>query len=106
MKAFLVSFFFLALAHASPGFTKSGNVYTTNGSASDVQAALNAAPSGATVKIPAGKFEWTTYVNGPRGVRLEGAGVDKTTVETVTPQNYHFVCNLTCDASPVIVDGI
>src|SRR5215469_14406526 len=107
-KKIAVIWVLLSLAPLSLGYraSRSGNVYETNGSASDVQRALDAAPSGATIKIPAGKFQWTQYVNGARGVYLEGAGVDKTTIETVSPQAYTIVCNLNCDSSPVIVEGI
>jgi hypothetical protein len=38
------------------GYTVSGSTYNTNGSSSDVQAAINAAPNGATIRIPAGNF--------------------------------------------------
>jgi len=106
MKARLSFALLLALTHLGLGYTKSGNVFTTNGSANDVQAALNAAPGGATVKIPAGKFTWSSYVTASHGVRLEGAGPDRTTVETVTPQAYHNVLTLISDANPALLTGI
>jgi hypothetical protein len=40
-------------------YSVSGNNYTTNGSSADVQAAVNAAPSGSTVVIPPGTYSWS-----------------------------------------------
>jgi hypothetical protein len=40
-------------------YSVSGNTYTTNGSSSDVQAAVSAASSGSTVVIPPGTYSWS-----------------------------------------------
>jgi len=40
-------------------YSVSGNTYTTNGSPSDVQAAVNAAPSGSTIFFTAGTYSWS-----------------------------------------------
>src|SRR6516164_7993574 len=44
------------------GYTVSGNIYDTDGSSSDVQAAIDAASDGATVVIPDGSYVWSQPV--------------------------------------------
>src|SRR5262245_31466981 len=63
MRPALIFFFFCLVfiveAHA---FSVNGTTYTTDGSAADVQNAINAAPAGATVTLPAGTFTWSTGI--------------------------------------------
>jgi hypothetical protein len=66
------------------GYTKSGTVYTTNGSQSDVNSAIANASAGDTVNIPAGTFTWgagkvQTVVN--KAVTLNGAGTTSTFIK-------------------------
>ena len=53
-----------------------GTTLSTDGSASDVQAKINAASSGDTVEIPAGSFTWASQVSIPdtKAIHLKGAG--------------------------------
>jgi hypothetical protein len=59
-------------------FSRSGNVYTTNGSASDVQRAVDKAANGATIVLPSGNFTWTTQVTVKKPVTLSGTGTNLT----------------------------
>lgn len=47
-----------AFAQSAFAFTKSGTIYTTDGSQSDVNAAIAKASAGDTITIPAGIFTW------------------------------------------------
>jgi hypothetical protein len=74
---------------AACGYTVNGTTFTTNGSAPDVQAAINAAGSGAVVTIPAGSFNWGTAVGtvliSGKGITLSGAGSSSTTINAQGP---------------------
>ena len=62
MNRLLSAFFALAIlipTHYSKGYTVSGTTYTIDGSSSDFQSAVNAAPSGGTILFPAGTFNWS-----------------------------------------------
>jgi hypothetical protein len=48
----------------------SGNIYITDGSAKDVQDAINAAPNGAIIKLPNGKFAWDRQVTNSRNTAI------------------------------------
>jgi hypothetical protein len=61
----------VSIFHAN-AYTVSGSTYTTNGSASDVQAAVNAAPAGSTVVIPTGSYSWTTGVTVSKNLTITG----------------------------------
>lgn len=68
-------------------FTKSGTVYTTDGSQADVNAAIADASSGDTVDVPASPFTWgagglTTTLDKP--ITLRGAGSGSTTINLHT----------------------
>jgi hypothetical protein len=62
-RIFLFLLIFLAMASGVFAFTLTGSTYTTNGSAADVQAAINAASNGATVIVPSGSYTWAQQVN-------------------------------------------
>ena len=63
----------LFLAGAAFGYTNlGGGVYQSDGSASDTQAAINAALDGQTVQIPNGTYTWTT------GVAISGKAITLT----------------------------
>ncbi len=64
-------------------WTKSGTTYTTNGSQSDVSAAIARASVGDTVNIPAGSFTWGAggaFVSVKKAITLSGAGPTSTTI--------------------------
>jgi hypothetical protein len=69
---------------ASLGFaySKNGTVYTTNGSQSDVQAAVTNASDGDTINIPSGSFNWgSSYITWTdKNISVIGAGIDVTTI--------------------------
>ena len=71
---------FLGCIPASAYTANSNGKISTNGSAADVQAAINAASAGSTILIPAGKFSWSSPVTVSTDVALQGAGLSKTTV--------------------------
>lgn len=75
--------FVLASCHpAAWAYTiPSSGVYQTNGSASDVQAAINAASNGNKILVPAGSFSWSGGISISKGIWLSGAG--KTTSGSV-----------------------
>src|SRR5438309_1017315 len=58
------------------GYTDLGNhVLQSNGTASDTQAAINAASDGSIVRIPAGTFAWYSGLTVfGKGVKIQGAG--------------------------------
>jgi hypothetical protein len=65
------------------GYTKSGKVYTTDGSQADVSAAIASAQPGETVRIPAGVFTWGaggSHVDVNKAITLAGAGPGATTI--------------------------
>ncbi len=79
---FAVTLCFAFAAHAA-AFTKSGTVYSTDGSSTDVQAAIYDANAGDTVNIPAGTFTWganNTSVYVTKAITLQGAGKANTTI--------------------------
>lgn len=94
MKRLLLSLLLGATAQHAFAFSKAGNVYTTNGSHTDVAAAFadGALTAGDIIDIPAGSFSWTGQVVGspPANVTLRGAGTSATgggDVTTIT-DNY------------------
>lgn len=60
----------------------SATVVSESCSRDHIQAALNKAGSGDTVTVPAGICGWDTGISIPRGVRLYGAGVGRTVVQS------------------------
>ena len=81
------TFLLCLLGISAHAYTVSGNVYSTNGSQSDVQAAINAAADGDVIQLPAGSFTWSTGTGaGPAsvtvntGVKIQGAGASLTTI--------------------------
>jgi hypothetical protein len=67
-------FLLLALGLRAYGFSQAGNTYTTNGSQSDVQAAVDAAPDNGsvTIQIPKGTFSWTGTLTINKACTLSG----------------------------------
>lgn len=68
------------------GWTKNGTIYTTDGSRSDVQSAIDDSTAGDTINIPAGSFSWGTggtYLQMTKAVTVAGAGPASTTI-TIT----------------------
>src|SRR5215469_13682494 len=82
MKTSVFFFFALAIvcAQEADGYSVSGSTYSTDGSSSDVQAAIFAAPNGSTVLIPRGSFTWSTTVFLSAPLHLLGAGRNATTI--------------------------
>src|SRR3977135_16745 len=82
MKTWIVFLFALVIVFDQPadGYTVSGGTYRTNGSSSDAQAAINVAPQGSTILIPAGNFIWSTTVSLSTPLHLLGAGAGATTI--------------------------
>jgi hypothetical protein len=96
-------------------FTNLGNnTLQTDGSASDVQAAISAAMNGYTVLIPAGSYSWTNGIswNAPPNVTVKGAGTSATgggdqTVITDNISSGSAVLNITVASSGVFrITGI
>jgi hypothetical protein len=90
-------------------FTKNGNgTISTNGSASDVQAAISAASAGNTVLIPAGTFSWSSAVRVSTDVSLRGAGLLSTTVACSGNNGLLVISNPTpfaCTVSGISFNG-
>jgi len=73
----------LWIQHSLHAFTKSGTSYTTNGSQSDVSAAITAAAAGETVQVPAGTFTWGAsgaQLSVNKAITLQGAGTGSTII--------------------------
>lgn len=74
--AFLLLFFWSisALAYTNLG----GNVYQSDGSLADTQAAVNAVPNNGTVQVPAGVFTWSGSLQiGNKAIHLLGKGAPR-----------------------------
>jgi hypothetical protein len=71
----------------TPPPTQGNVIHAVSCSQEDVQAAINAASNGDTVRVPAGNCTWTTTVTIPntKGINLIGAGIGKTNIEDGTP---------------------
>jgi len=67
-------FSLLAMVSSAVAYTVVGSTYTTDGSQADVQAAINAASSGATVVLPSGTFTWSTGITCSKSVTISGSG--------------------------------
>jgi hypothetical protein len=76
-------------------YTVSGNVYSTNGSQSDTQAAINAAKHGAVIQLPAGSFTWSSGVIVKAGMAIRGQGISSTTL--TNPGTSYSLFDVTCD---------
>jgi Pectate lyase superfamily protein len=95
---------FLECISAS-AYTAGGNgTLSTNGSAADVQAAINAAAAGNTVLLPTGHFSWSSPVKISKDVSLRGAGLSSTTVACSGDNGLLIISNSTPFAC--IVSGI
>ena len=82
-ECFAFSLFLFVFAQTGFSFTQSSTLFATDGSQSDVQAALSAATSGDVVDIPAGSFIWgtnDTSLSVGAGVVLDGAGTNNTII--------------------------
>jgi hypothetical protein len=110
----------VAIVHAN-AYTARGSTYTTNGSASDVQAACTAAPNGSTVVVPSGTFSWTSQVNVTKSLTIQGTigattiqanatgqgllALNKTTAGSVTVSGIIFVAGATNPVSYISIYG-
>lgn len=70
---------FVAIVHAN-AYSVSGSTYTTNGSDSDVQAAITASSAGATVVIPTGQYSWATGITCTKAIKIMGAAIGGVTI--------------------------
>lgn len=85
MKIEIAAILALAVLLPAPpitsAYTRAGrNTYRTNGSQADVNAAVSAAPDGATIEIPAGTFTWTGQVKISKFIHLKGASRETTRI--------------------------
>jgi hypothetical protein len=76
-------------------YTVSGNVYSTNGSQSDTQAAIDAAKDHDLIQLPAGSFTWSSGVSVKIGVAIRGNGISSTTL--TNPGTAYSLFSVTCD---------
>jgi hypothetical protein len=76
----ILSFMFLG-SFSALGYTSlGGNVYASNGSDSDTQAAINAAVAGGTVQVPNGNFTWASGINCNKAIKIMGASAGGVTI--------------------------
>lgn len=81
MKRSIIIFFFIPCSLFA--FTKEGTIYTTDGSQSDVEAAITDADAADTINIPSGSFTWGASSNSvdiDKIITLSGAGPASTTI--------------------------
>lgn len=76
----IVLLIFIITAVDVYAYTKSGTVYTTDGSYSDVSNSVTDASAGDTISIPSGEFTWSSQLVITKAITLKGAGIDKTTI--------------------------
>jgi hypothetical protein len=86
--------------------TSSGNAvsYSTDGSESDTQAAINAAADGDIIRLPARSSTWSTGVTVNRGVTIRGQGVSSTTL--TNPGTGYSLFRVNCDQVKTRISGI
>jgi hypothetical protein len=89
---------------SAQAYTLSGNVYSTNGSESDTQAAINASPNGGVVQLPAGSFKWSRGVTVKHGLTIQGEGVASTSLENAGTS--YSLININCDQVETRITGI
>lgn len=65
------------------GFLATGDC-NTNGTAADVQAAINSAAPGSTIEINSGTFNWTSGITIDKFIKLKGASGGQTTIRNST----------------------
>lgn len=109
MKTILASIsVWLASLAIACGYTLSGSVYKTDGSQSDVQAALSEARDGSVIELPSGSFNWSSGVTSDSAVTIQGQGASSTSVTNGSSSNPpKFWCiNLQCGESESRVSGI
>ncbi|MBN1421992.1 MAG: hypothetical protein JXP34_24680 [Planctomycetes bacterium] len=85
----------------APEGNRAADIDAKSGSRDDVQAAIDAAKDGDTVRIPAGTFTWTKAVRigadkdlggkwtivGQKHLTIEGAGIDRTIIVDEVPRH-------------------
>lgn len=97
-------------------YTKAGNIYTTDGSYADVNAAIGNANPDDTIELPAGTFTWGTSLTISKKIVLKGQGKTLTTINTSAGSGIHLNnanasgtritgINIVSTASPVITIG-
>jgi hypothetical protein len=89
---------------SAQAYTVSGNVYITDGSQSDTQAAINAAVDGDVIQLPAGSFSWSQGVTVNIGVTIQGKGVSSTTL--TNPDTSYSLIYVNCDQVETRITGI
>jgi hypothetical protein len=78
---------FSALAVSAFGYTGSSPTFTTDGTVSDVQAAIDAAVDGDTVIIPPGDHSWASGVTvSGKGIHIQGGGSGRVIARSVGEQ--------------------
>jgi len=105
----LSSFLFCSVSISAQAYTVSTNsshipVYTTNGSQSDTQAAINAAANGDVIQLPAGSLTWSAGVTINHGVTIEGRGVSSTTL--TNPGTSFSLFDVSCNHVQTHITGI
>jgi hypothetical protein len=80
------------------------NAYSTDGSQSDTQAAINAAKDRDVIQLPAGSFTWSSGVVVKTGVAISGQGVSSTTL--TNPGTSYSLFSVNCDLARTHISGI
>ncbi|MFH1787570.1 MAG: hypothetical protein ABH811_02160 [archaeon] len=79
-------FILILMIVLASGFVNAGNLINADScSQVDVQAAIDAASAGDTVKVPAGSCVWDTKIDIIKGITLQGSGMDKTIITSDIP---------------------
>ena len=106
----IVSLSLLGCLSARAYTVLSNNVYQSDGTTADTQAAVNAALDGFTIQIPPGAFAWTTGISvSGKAIKIQGAGAGSlqghsTTSVTVGtgPQTFTTQSNLAFQAGQTV----
>jgi hypothetical protein len=92
----LVILLFFGSTSALAYTTLSGNSYLSNGSLGDTQAAVDAAPEGGTVKIPAGVFTWSGSLKiSGKTIHLLGQGTPQIIVNVADADGFNITPSAT-----------
>src|SRR5262245_7667246 len=87
-----------------PPLADAGTVNATSCASSAVQSAINSAAAGDTVVVPSGSCTWSTSVTvASKRLRLQGAGVDVTSITDATSGN-SGVLSITGASAPNFVE--
>ena len=93
------------VAFSAAAWTKTGTIYTTDGSQADVQSAVDNASPSDTVSIPSGTFTWgagSAPINIATPITISGAGTNSTFIQLSSTGPTYTTGAITCYTNVLI----